>query len=221
MKKAFWILAIVFVLFVAWSVSWRFEVGSMMKGFTEILRGQEIRIQGAEKQIPNVVRYTNIVRELTDKGKDKLTAFEIVEMARIIIVECQGHSDIGLSPDLIFGLIERESSFNPNAFSPAKAYGLTQCLQQTFEYHLPAFGYAAFSEELAYNPVVNLQVGIAEFVRCRRMFGDWEKAATAYFWGDRLTAMLLDSKKRDFLPSLEYGRGVLRLAEQYKARGIL
>ncbi len=221
MKKAFWILAIVFVLFAAWSTYNRFEVISIVKELTGIVYDQEIRIQRTEKQIPNVVRYTAIVRELTDKGRNRLTAFEIVEMAKIILVECQEHSDIGLSPDLIFGLIERESAFNPKAFSSARAYGLTQCLEQTFNYHLPTFGYAVFSEDLAYNPVVNLQVGIAEFVRCRRMWGDWEKAATAYFWGDRLTAMLLDSKKRDFLPSLEYGRGVLKLAEQYKARGIL
>jgi hypothetical protein len=192
-----------------------------IRGLTEIIYGQEIRIMGAEKQIPNVVRYTNIVRELTEKGKDKLTAFEIVEMARIIIIECQEHSDISLTPDLIFGLIERESAFNPKAFSPARAYGLMQPIQGTFEFHLPALGHPIFSEELAYNPIVNLQVGIAEMVRLRQTFGEWEKALTAYFWGERLTAMLLESKKRDFLPSLEYGRGVLKLAEQYKSRGIL
>ena len=186
---------------------------------------QDLMLQAHDKQIPYITRYVKLVKEINEAAGDKLAAYEVVEIARIILTSCQVHQDIGLKPSIIMGLIERESGFNPDAVSVSHAYGLMQVIRSTAEMHLPRLGYGAWSRDLALDPIVNIEVGIGELVRLRKLFleeglKDWVLPISAFFWGERNTWALLLSKKRANLPSLEYAKGVLDNARAWEEKGV-
>jgi hypothetical protein len=185
----------------------------------------ELRLTMAEKQIPGIIKFQELVNILQDRSKNQLTAFEVIEIAKIIIVECEMNSSIDLTPDKILAVIERESNFNPKAISYAKAYGLMQVIRTTCELHLSALGYGDFSKDLVLDPIVNVQIGIKELIRLRKYWleegtDSWIVVMTSYFWGIRNTWSLLTEKRRANLPSLEYGKGILDLADSWKEKGI-
>jgi len=191
----------------------------------EIDQEQNLEIQATQKQVPGIAKYIRLVNELEKASKGKLNAHEITEIAKVIIVECSMNSDIGLTPDMIMALIERESAFNPSAISYAHAYGLMQVTRTVCELHLPELGYGDFSKSLVLDPIVNVQIGIKELVRLRKYWlehetDSWMVTMTSYFWGVRNTWALLTSKKRASLPSLEYGKGILDLASGWKEKGL-
>jgi hypothetical protein len=186
---------------------------------------QNLEIQATQKQVPGIAKYIQLVNELEQISKGKLTAHEITEVAKIIIIECNINSEIGLTPDMIMALMERESNFNPNAISYAHAYGLMQVTRAVCELHLPELGYGNFSKSLVLDPIVNVQLGIKELVRLRKYWiehgtDSWIVTMTSYFWGVKNTWALLTSKKRSNLPSLEYGKGILDLATKWKEKGL-
>lgn len=186
----------------------------------------ELEVSALCKQLPTVTKYIELVKHLSKASEGKLTGYEVTEIARIIMVQCALNQDIGLTPSMILALIERESAFNPDAISNAKAYGLTQVIKPTFELHSYDLGYGEFNKDLALDPIVNVQVGIRHLVYLRKYWlsegvDSWMITINSYFWGTRLTWELFLEKKRAKLPSLEYGKGILDLAEKWKARGIL
>jgi len=196
----------------------------IIKTLNERLAEVEIELKANSKQIPHIAKYMTVVRNLTEAVGDNMTAYEIVEVSKIIVTQCQIHEDIELTPDLIFGLIERESGFNPNAVSSANAYGLMQITRSCFAIHLSELGYE-FSKEVALNPVVNIQVGIMELIRLRRLyleegFEGWSIPLHSYFWGERYTRTLLTTKNRVNVPGLEYSKGIIDLAKGWKEKGV-
>ena len=196
-----------------------------MEEMASINNKQDLRIISIEKQIPGIAKYQLLVKELSTAAGDKLTAYEVTEVAKIIIVQCALNEDIGMTPSLIVGIMERESNFDPNAISYARAYGLMQITQTVCEIHLPTLGYGNFSEALVLSPIINTEIGIAELIRLRKYWleNDTDSfiiVTTSYFWGIKNTWYLLNSKKRANLPSLEYGKGILDLAKAWKEKGI-
>jgi len=195
------------------------------RGIEEVLIEHELKILSHDKQIPFITEYIKLVRELQEVSKGKLSPFHIVEIAKIITIQCQINQDVGLEPEIVMALIERESSFNPNAISKAKAYGLTQCIRPVFDLHLPELGYGKFSVDLALNPIVNIEVGIKHLIYLRKYWlsegiDSWLITTSSYYWGIRHTWDLLTSKKRARLPSLEYGKGIIDLANKWKEKGL-
>lgn len=188
----------------------------------EIARKQEIEILANRKQIAERAQFMGIVRGLTKVSKN-MSPSEIVEVAHIIAVQCALHENIGLAPDMIFGLMELESNFDPTAISSADAYGLTQCLRVTFEIHLLDMGYKIFTKELALNPIVNIEVGIRELVKLRKYWlteghDNWMIPLTSYYWGIRWTKRkFLDKGQRES----EYGKDVLNRSNKWREVGIL
>ncbi|GAB3477736.1 murein transglycosylase domain-containing protein [Marinomonas epiphytica] len=70
----------------------------------------------------------------------------------------------GLSPALIYGIIETESSFNPYAVSPANAYGLMQVVPATAGrdvYNLVKKKSGEPSKEVLFTPEQNIDIGSA------------------------------------------------------------
>jgi hypothetical protein len=188
------------------------------------LQEHQLQIELNSTQIPDIAKFVGLVEQLSEVSQGKLAPEEVVNVAEIIYKECAANKDIGLTPDIILGLIERESNFNPDAVSSAKAYGLMQIIEDTWLMH-DMFDMWAFSPDVAVNPEINVRVGIAELVRLRRYWlregqDNWMIPLTSYFWGVRNTWILLTSKTRDMLPSLEYGKGVLDLASEWRERGI-
>jgi soluble lytic murein transglycosylase len=86
----------------------------------------------------------------------------------------------GLDPYVVAGLIRQESEFNPEALSPAQAYGLTQLLPSTGRMLLKA-SLRRFRPSILFRPEVNLRLGTAYL---RDMYdnysGRWEKTLAAY-----------------------------------------
>jgi peptidoglycan lytic transglycosylase len=64
-----------------------------------------------------------------------------------------------LDPYLVAGLIRQESEFNPQALSPANAYGLTQVRPATGRQFATRAGVAAFTNRVLFQPAANLKIG--------------------------------------------------------------
>lgn len=188
-------------------------------------KDMQVRLSAVEQQIPQVAKFMQTVMNLQKAVDEKLTATQVVEVAKIIVTQCYMNQDIGLTESIVFGLIERESKFNPKAISEAHAYGLMQVLLITAENHLVDMGYKAITTELLLNPVVNVEAGIRELVKLRRYWlsedvDSWEITLTSYYWGPQVTWLLFKSKGWVSVPSLEYGRGVMTLARAWVAKGL-
>jgi hypothetical protein len=189
---------------------------------------QELVIKSLEKKSPLMGRYLHIVELLSKKAGEKLTPMEIIEVSQVIVETCVTQADIGLTEAIVFGLIEVESNFDPKAVSYAMAYGLTQCLEVTFMRFLPQLGYPQFSTELAFNPVINVRVGLAELVRLRKFFlaqgiDSWEICLAGYYWGERpaWAAIRGTKEEKNGLGLItEYGRRVLTKAGRWRVVGL-
>jgi len=178
-------------------------------GITRTLRAivyeQGVQLKIQEKQLPVMAEYIQLVHAIQDASEDRLTAHEVVEMAKIIMEQCTLHSDIGLTPSRILAPIERESSFDPEAVSHAQAYGLMQCLESTFARHLPELGHTGLiTEELMLDPIWNIRVGIAELIRLKKMWlkegaesiDDWKITYYSYWAGEGWARHLLYTFKK-------------------------
>jgi len=76
--------------------------------------------------------------------------------------------------NIFWGLIRAESSWNPNARSPAGAIGLTQVMPAT------ARGMGYDPRQLAKSPAMQLEAGARYLSQMYKQFGDWELALAAY-----------------------------------------
>ncbi len=86
----------------------------------------------------------------------------------------------GLDPYLVAGLIRQESEFNPQAVSPAQAYGLTQILPSTGR-ALLKMSRRRFRPAMLFAPELNLRLGT---MYLRTVYdqnaGQWEQTLAAY-----------------------------------------
>jgi soluble lytic murein transglycosylase len=65
----------------------------------------------------------------------------------------------GLDPFLVAGLVRQESEFDPQAVSPAHAYGLTQVLPGTGRALARKLGPRRFRTNMLFRPEINLRLG--------------------------------------------------------------
>ncbi len=200
-------------------------IASDVRELKNINTKQDLLLQAHDVQLPYVAEYTVLVEQLAERAQGRMGAEDVVRVARIIMEQCALNKDIGLTPDKIMAMIERESAFDPQAISNAKAYGLMQIIEATSLIHLSDLGYNRFQVELMLDPVTNVEIGIRELVRLRRYWlsydvDSWLIIYTSYYWGTRNAWDLLSSKKRARLPSLEYGQGITDLAAKWRERGV-
>lgn len=189
---------------------------------------QDLLILTIQKQVPYVARFQKLVSELQGASKGKLTAYEIVEISKIIIVQCEVHGDLGLTPSIIMAVIQRESNFNPNVISKAGAYGLTQCLHSTFANHSSRLGYGKPTKDLMLDAIINVEVGIQELVRLKKIWltegietrNDWKITFYSYYAGERWARLILTTLKKDKFPGLEYSTGTTQLVQEWRERGL-
>ncbi|HEY1204256.1 MAG: transglycosylase SLT domain-containing protein [Bryobacteraceae bacterium] len=132
----------------------------------------------------------------------------------------------GLDPYIVAGLVRQESEFNPQAVSPAQAYGLTQILPSTGRLLLKA-PRRSFRASVLFRPELNLRLGTTYL---RTMYdanmGHWERTLAAYNagtsrvenwmgWGDyREPAEFIESIP--FSETRNYVFAVLRNASMYR-----
>jgi soluble lytic murein transglycosylase len=132
-----------------------------------------------------------------------------------------------LNPFLLAGLIRQESEFNPEAISPAKAYGLTQVRPATGRQFARQAGIQRFTTQALYQPAVNLKIG--SFI-LRGMLdynsGSLERTLASYNAGPNRVAEWLSwntyREPAEFVESIpftetrDYVQAVLRNAEMYR-----
>ena len=132
-----------------------------------------------------------------------------------------------LDPFLLAGLIRQESEFNPEAVSPAKAYGLTQVRPVTGRQFARVAGVQRFSTRALYQPSVNLKIG-SSILRgmLNQNNGSLERTLASYNAGPARVAEWLTwnsyREPAEFVESIpftetrEYVQSVLRNAEMYR-----
>src|SRR5471030_358543 len=132
-----------------------------------------------------------------------------------------------LDPFLLAGLIRQESEFNPEALSPANAYGLTQVRPATGRQFARQAGIPRFSIGALFQPAVNLKIGSFIF---RWMLdhnsGSLEQTLASYNAGPNRVAEWLSwntyREPAEFVESIpftetrDYVQAVLRNAEMYR-----
>jgi soluble lytic murein transglycosylase len=132
-----------------------------------------------------------------------------------------------LDPYLLAGLIRQESEFNPQALSPAKAYGLTQVRPVTGRQYARQAGVQRFTPRALYQPAVNLKIG-SSILRgmLNHNNGSLEQTLASYNAGPaRVAEWLTWNTYREpaefveaipFTETRDYVQAVLRNAEMYR-----
>ena len=132
-----------------------------------------------------------------------------------------------LDPYLLAGLIRQESEFNPQALSPANAYGLTQVRPATGRQFARRAGIRRFTNSLLFQPATNLKIG-SSILRSMldQNSGKVEQTLAGYNAGPSRAAEWLTwntyREPAEFVESIpftetrDYVQAVLRNAEIYR-----
>ena len=115
----------------------------------------------------------------------------------------------GLAVDLVLAVILVESSGNAFAVSKAGAIGLMQLRPATAEAVAAEIGLPWTGPALLFDPLANVQLGVAYLRQLIERYGDVETALAAYNWGPTHIASRL--RRGEALP-VEYPRRVLAAA---------
>jgi soluble lytic murein transglycosylase-like protein len=120
------------------------------------------------------------IRAFLETRRTGLTRFEIDQLASTIVTEAQRNA---LDPVLVMALIHVESRFNCFAVSPVGALGLMQILPSTGEEMAAELGIAWHGSRTLFDPVVNVQIGVAYLRQLSQRYEDLPTALAAYNWG--------------------------------------
>ena len=135
--------------------------------------------------------------------------------------------EFNLDPQLLAGIVRQESTFDPEAVSPAGARGLAQLLPRTAAFTAKGLD-VAFDTDWITVPDLNLHLGAAHFSELLRRFGGRVDAAVAAYnagapavrrWLGRQGADDADTfiESIPFAETKGYVRAVLRNREVYRA----
>jgi soluble lytic murein transglycosylase len=133
----------------------------------------------------------------------------------------------GLDPYLVASLIRQESEFNPQAVSPANAWGLMQLLPPVGKQLAKEVRLRRFNQEQLTDPAINLQLGTRYFKHMVDSFdGEVEYALAAYNAGsERVRSWQGQGPYRDihefvesipFSETREYVQAIMRNATVYR-----
>lgn len=134
---------------------------------------------------------------------------------------------VDLDPYLVAGLIRQESEFNPEAISPANAYGLTQVRPVTGREFARRAGVTSFTDRVLFEPAANLKIGATIFrSMLDRNNGSLERTLAAYDAGPtraaQWSAWNTYREPAEFVEAIpftetrDYVQAVLRNADIYR-----
>jgi soluble lytic murein transglycosylase-like protein len=109
-----------------------------------------------------------------------LSRQEIHRLATVLVRESRAHE---LPVELILGVIEVESSYNPFAVSPVGAMGLMQILPSTGAEVAGRVGVVWRGPQTLFDPFVNVRLGTTYLRELRDRYGSVSIALAAYNWG--------------------------------------
>jgi soluble lytic murein transglycosylase len=116
----------------------------------------------------------------------------------------------GLDPYLILAMIRQESVFDPQALSPASAFGLMQLLPSTAGREAKRMGLPSPASEKLFDPDLNIMLGTQHLKGLLQLYSDnVVKAVAAYNAGkktvDRWEREISVSDEEEFIERITYG----------------
>jgi soluble lytic murein transglycosylase-like protein len=114
------------------------------------------------------------LNDLTDWAIKTASAYMREAEVRAVVEAVKNGADEHFTVDLLLRLIERESSFNPNAIGKIGEVGLLQVLPSS----------AGMTRAELLDPETNIRVGVLLLKRLRAKFGDVALALVAYGTGE-------------------------------------
>ena len=109
-----------------------------------------------------------------------LTHPEIRQLAERIVLEAQRHN---FDPGLVLAVMHVESRYDTFAVSNRDAMGLMQILPSTGEWMARKMGIAWHGPQTLFDPIVNVQIGVAYLRELADRYDSIPTALTAYNWG--------------------------------------
>jgi soluble lytic murein transglycosylase-like protein len=133
------------------------------------------------------------------------------------LLEAVGRSAgrFGLDPVAVVAVISVESHFDPAAVSPRGAIGLMQVLPETGRELAAELGIEWTSDELLFDPELNILIGTCYLRRLLDRFGDPDRALAAFHAGPTRIRSRLD---REAGFSLRYADRVLDVLFELRSR---
>jgi len=134
--------------------------------------------------------------------------------------------EFSVEPALIFAVIKAESGFNKNAVSHVGAKGLMQIMPRTGEFLAGSlkiqFECGHFSEEVLFNPEINIRLGVYYLSRLSRRFNRIEDVIAAYNAGEGNVSSWIanDVEVIPFRETRVYVERVKRNMQIYKFLGV-
>lgn len=192
-----------------------------------------------DQKVNTVISSNKVIQEFALKSSRQTTLLKLVDdtlgtrstiktkvLLAQTIVSLSDLKKIDIS--LICGLIDVESSWNPEAVSGANAKGLMQVLPSTARSYLRTER-VDYKENVLFDPVINVIVGISYLadLHAAHVEAGFEKEDSydlslhSYFWGQSNTAMLYGKKDtRVNTPNMSYPLRVMERSKVYKEKGL-
>ncbi len=144
---------------------------------------------------------------MTDHLQEHLISIPESELRTIIssVMDCSNRYD--LKAELIFSLIQTESSFNSKAISKKGAIGLMQLMPSTAESIAQELNIEWSGEEMLYDPVVNIEFGTYYLYFLLNNFESMDAALSAYNIGPTKISKVI---KKGFYPKSRFATVVKR-----------
>lgn len=118
------------------------------------------------------------------------------QAARVVPIVERNARRFGLDPLMVLAVIQVESRFDPTAVSSQRAMGLMQLQPETARELASSLGLPWTSDELLFDPDVNVLLGCAYLSRLSERFGDLDAALAAYSSGPGVIEARLDANGR-------------------------
>jgi soluble lytic murein transglycosylase-like protein len=165
------------------------------------LAGPETPMLSAEAPwTPEVPAIERALRELRSPSLGS----QLGPLARTIAAEARR---AGFSPEFVLAVIRVESHGDRFAVSSKGALGLMQLQEPTAEAVAHSIGLRWQGPETLFDPVKNVQLGVAYLERLRARYGNLSIALAAYNWGPTRVSEML--RRSEPIP-VAYSRRVLR-----------
>lgn len=129
---------------------------------------------------PGSLRLQVAIAERLASRRTGLGPAEIARLAAAVVSEARARD---FDPSLVLAVIEVESGFDNFAVSPVGALGLMQILPSTGEALARRLGIPWRGSRTLFDPVANVELGVAYLDELRERFGHLPTALTAYNWG--------------------------------------
>jgi soluble lytic murein transglycosylase-like protein len=180
-------LTLVLMLILGFMAGARYQmVNDNVEGLHNLVAVQKAKIQELRfhnSHLTTVVR----LREILEENRVRLPRASVEEMATRVD---QVSRKYGVSPDMIFAVIQAESSFDPLAVSNRGAVGLMQILPSTARGIAQELNIRWTDDSILWDPLTNIEMGTYYLGSLISRFNDVEVALAAYNHGPTRIAAL-------------------------------